>query len=407
MPNHLTERATAYLGYLCRDISNRRVGSAGNRAATDFFARTMRGFGFAVEGTPFDCIDWHEDGADLTVGGLAFDAQPSPYSLGCDVSAPLVAAASIAELEATDAAGKILLLHGEIAKEQVMPKNFPFYNPDEHRQIVALVEAKAPAALVCATGRNTQTAGGVYPFPMFEDGDFDIPSVYMTEEEGQRLAAHVGATAALTSRATRIPSSGEQIVARKAGRSERRIVVFAHIDAKIGTPGAIDNGTGVITLLLLGELLREYDGDLGLEIVAINGEDYYLAPGEKIWIAQNDGCFDEIAVGINVDGAGYKDSDSAFSLYGCPPEIETPIRKAFAAYPALTEGEPWYQSDHSLFVFNGRPALALTSADYWTLSAQLTHTPEDKPEIVAIERLVEIANGLRDVIVKLNDGLMG
>ncbi|MBK9392004.1 MAG: M28 family peptidase [Bacteroidetes bacterium] len=34
------------------------------------------------------------------------------------------------------------------------------------------------------------------------------------------------------------------------------MVVTAHIDAKKGTPGAIDNATGVIVLLLLSELQR-------------------------------------------------------------------------------------------------------------------------------------------------------
>ena len=403
MPNHLTETAAAYLQHLCRDIPSRRVGSAGNRAATDFFARTIGGFGFAVEGTPFDCIDWRDGGADLTVGGLSFAALPGPYSLGCDVSAPLVTAATVAELEAADATGKVLLLHGAIAKEQMMPKNFPFYNPDEHKQIVALLEAQQPGAIVSATGRNPELAGGLYPFPLFEDGDFDIPSVYMTEEEGQRLAGHAGEMAALHSRATRIPATGENIVARKGGGSGRRVVIFAHIDAKLGTPGAIDNATGVITLLLLAEMLRDYAGSLGVEIVALNGEDYYLAPGEKLWVAENEGRFDEIVLGINIDGAGYEGRKSAFSLYGCPPEIETPIREAFAAYPMLIEGEQWYQSDHSLFVIYGRPALALTSVDFGALSAQITHTPADKPEIVAVKRLVEIANGLRDVVLKIGE----
>ncbi|MCL4246932.1 MAG: M28 family peptidase [Anaerolineae bacterium] len=402
MPNHLTETATAYLQYLCRDIPNRRVGSAGNHAATDFFARTISGFGFAVESTPFACIDWHDDGADLTANGTRFSAKPAPYALGCDVTAPLVVAATVAELEAADAIGKILLLHGEIASEQVMPKNFPFYNPDTHKQIVALVEAKQPGAIITATSRNPELAGGLYPFPMFEDGDFDIPSVYMTDDAGLRLAEHVGETVTLRSRATRIPSSGVNIVARKGGGAGQRVVIFAHIDAKLGTPGAVDNGTGVITLLLLAELLREYAGRLGVEIVPLNGEDYYLAPGEKLWVAANEGRFDEIVLGVNIDGAGQKDSDSAYSLYGCPPEIETAIRAAVANQPHMTEGEQWYQGDHSLFVFNQRPALAFTSSTLGELMTQITHTPADNPEIVAVERLVEIASSLRDLVLALD-----
>ena len=42
----------------------------------------------------------------------------------------------------------------------------------------------------------------------------------------------------------------------------------AHIDAKKGVPGAIDNATGVITLLLLAERLSRYRGPHILEIFA-------------------------------------------------------------------------------------------------------------------------------------------
>ena len=95
-------------------------------------------------------------------------------------------------LKMVDATGKILLLRGEIAKEQIMPKNFVFYNPEEHQRIYRLLEEKQPAAIISATTRNPELAGAVYPFPMFEDGDFDIPSAYMTDVEGEKLASFAG-----------------------------------------------------------------------------------------------------------------------------------------------------------------------------------------------------------------------
>jgi aminopeptidase YwaD len=66
-------------------------------------------------------------------------------------------------------------------------------------------------------------------------------------------------------------------VARK-GHADRRVVVFAHIDSRIGTPGANDNASGVASLLLLAQLLEDYRGSLCVELVAMNGEDYYSNP---------------------------------------------------------------------------------------------------------------------------------
>ena len=57
MDEHFIEKAVVYLDKLCVEIDNRRTGSAGNRAATDFFADVVASFGFATEARPFDCLD--------------------------------------------------------------------------------------------------------------------------------------------------------------------------------------------------------------------------------------------------------------------------------------------------------------------------------------------------------------
>lgn len=398
--SHRVRQAAAWLDKLCVEIDSRRVGSAGNRAATDFFAATVARFGFQVAQPAFDCIDWRSEGVDLLVAGNAFNAFASPYSLGCAVRAPLVVASKVEELASADLTGQVLLLRGDIAKEQLMPKNFTFYNPDEHKHIIALLEQKNPLAIIAATGRNPELAGGVYPFPLIEDGDFDIPSVCMTDVEGEWLAAFAGQVVSLTSRATRIPSVGCNVVARK-GDMARRIVFFAHIDAKAGTPGAIDNATGVVILLLLAELLADYDGSLGVEIVALNGEDYYAASGEMLWLAANEGRLHEILLGVNMDGVGYRHGKTAFSLYGCPPEMADSIRAVLAARASMVEGDAWYQSDHSLFVFNGVPALAFTSSEFTELWQEIAHTPGDMPEIVDVAHLTAAALGLRALTEQL------
>lgn len=395
----LAQRAETYLRSLSLETPNRRTGSPGNRAATDFFAREMDRAGFAVEMPGFDCLDWRQAGARLQADGQNFEVNVSPYSLGCRTQAALVVVSTVDELATANAKGRILLLSGEIAKEQLMPKNFPFYNPEGHQQIIALLERRAPAAIVAATTENPEMAGAVYPFPLIEDGDFDIPSVYMTEAEGQRLAAYAGKEVALEIDAQRSPRRGCNVIARK-GDPRRRVVVFAHIDAKDGTPGAIDNAAGTVILLLLAELLADYAGEMGVEIVAMNGEDYYASSGEKLYLQLNEGRFDEIILGVNIDGAGFIEGGTAYSLYACPDGLAQWVRQAFAAYPGLVEGEPWYQGDHGLFLMNQRPALAITSERLMELETTVVHTTKDTPEIVDPAKLVEVALALRDLLVQ-------
>ncbi len=414
----LSENVKKYLDFLCLELPTRQVGSPGNQAATDFLARKLTGFGFRTECPEFQCIDWVTGGASLTVAEEGFGVFSSPYSLGCQASGELVAVNHLEELEnilqhaphpdplhlgKRGAMGKqILLIRGELAKEQLMAKNFPFYNPPEHQHIIHLLETLSPQAIVVATSRNPEMAGAVYPFPLIEDGDFDIPSVYMTEEEGTRLVARAGKTVSLVSRARRIPSKGCIVTARKGAAQRLRIVVCAHIDTKIGTPGALDNAGGVAVLLLLAELLEGYNGKLGVEIYVVNGEDYYAASGEKQYLQENRGKMDQILLNINLDAAGYINGDTAYSMYDCPEGLRTAIKKAFATQAGIVEGEQWYQSDHMVFVQNQVPAVAVTSKTILEILTRIAHTDADRPELVDPDKLVNIALALKHLVLDLN-----
>ncbi len=401
MDSHeLTGMATNILHFLCEELHTRRVGSEENQKATSFFAEKIAASGFSVETPRFNCMDWEEQGASLVVNGTHFDVLPSPYSNGFSGQGELVSASTVAELENLDMRDKILLLQGEVTASQLFPKNFRFYNPEEHQHIYHLLEAGSPKAIITATGKNPDLAGAMYPFPMFEDGDFEIPSVYMKDVDGEQLAKLGGQIAQLECRSRRIPAFGYNVLAKKQGRQRSRIVVCAHIDAKPGTPGALDNAAGITTLLLLGELLHEYKGAFDLEIVVFNGEDYYASSGEILYMDSNAKTMQEIALVINMDGVGLKGYPTAFSLYGCSKEVEEKARSAFLSC-GMVEGEAWYQSDHTMFIQQGRPAIALTTQDFGQFTSKIIHTPNDIIDNVNPQELVYIAGCLAGLIQSL------
>lgn len=397
---NLTEKISSYLNELCVTIPNRHVGSPGNRQATDFFAQTIGTFGFTVEMPEFDCIEWEYGDVHLQVGNQLFLAHVSPYSLAFDSAAPLIPISTIEELEKTEIGDKIVLLCGEIAKEQLFPKNFTFYNPERHQNIYRLLEEKAPAAIITATGKNPEIAGGMYPFPMIEDGDFHIPSVYMKDVDGDRLKEYAGQEVTLRFESHRIPATGCNVIARKGKDSTQRIVCSAHIDAKKGTPGALDDASGIAILLALAELLEDYSGDNCVDIVAMNGEDYYSNPGEMQYFTTTN--FEDINLAINIDGAGFRGVDTAYSFYECSDALRLALEDVFANYAGIKKGNQWYQGDHMLFVIKKRPAVAITSENFMELSTNITHTEKDTPDLVDCAKLAGIARSLRDVVAIFN-----
>ncbi|MDP2234617.1 MAG: M28 family peptidase, partial [Actinomycetota bacterium] len=356
------------------EYPDRHVGGTGNRVATEMFAFRMSSLGYEVAKTAFDCIEWEYGRAALRVGDEVFALQVGPYSLPCDLIAPLVAVDCVEALEAVDTPGVALLLHGAITKGQIMPKNFTFYNPETHKRVIRALEAAEPSVVIAATGRDSQMVGSQYPFPLFEDGDLDIPNAYMRDVDGERLLGHAGAMAHVSVDSRRVPTTAEHVVATLPGDREGRIVLFAHIDSRKDSPGALDNASGVATLLCVARLLADRTNGPTLEFVPLNGEDNYANPGEMMWVADNAERFGDIVLGINVDDAGLRGFGSHVSFYECSPEIESLVRGLMSDSESdITEGPQWIQSDHALFGIYGVPAIAVASAGMLEFMATYAH----------------------------------
>ena len=390
---------------LCVNIGDRHVGSPGNQKATDYVAKRLASSGFKVEKPEFTCIDWESGEVILKAGNERIEAFTSPYSLSCDIESSFETACTFEELTGKDFTGKIAVLYGELCKEQLMPKNFVFYNPENHKQIISMIEEKSPLAVVAITSRNPELAGAWYPFPLFEDGDFNIPSVFLTEEEGRKILSNAENTMYLKIESKRIPSTGCNVIGTKDGSSNQRIVFCAHIDTKKGTPGALDNGVGVTSLLALADLLKDYKGKYGIEILAVNGEDYYAASGQMLYLSENKDGFQDILLAVNTDGTGCKGYKTTFSCFDCKESMGQTIRNAFKDNKKFIEIDPWYQSDHMIFVMNGIPAVALTSENVMEVMTEIAHTPHDKIDKVDSNKIPEIAQAMKDMINGLNDNI--
>ena len=80
--DRLYSKSLSYLNTLCREITERCVGSAGNRQTTAFFKKELSTPGWKTTMPEFDAIDWEENGAVLRSGETYFNVLVSPYTLG-------------------------------------------------------------------------------------------------------------------------------------------------------------------------------------------------------------------------------------------------------------------------------------------------------------------------------------
>lgn len=401
MNSDTTRAAQQHLVALCSVQPDRRPGGRGNHLATEYVAAELARASWSVQTQEFDCLDWETDGGSIAVGDSTLELTPSPYSLGVAASGPLRVLRSVEDLKRTDLAGSIAVLADDLATEPLTPKAYPFYGSEEHTAILDLLEESRPAAVIAVTGRYPELCGALDPFPLIEDGDFTIPTANVRPADASPLLNGEGLPTSVEIRSERRPSAARNVIAVR-GPQHRRVTVAAHIDTKPGTPGAVDNAAGVVVLLLLADLLspaRHPQLPVGIELLVVNGEDHFAAPGEIAWLEANAGRLDEVSLMINIDGAGYCEGGSAFSMYNVDDGVTAHVKRFFADHDDITEGPLWYQSDHAIFAMQGRAALAITTERVQEMLAVLFHAPHDTPDQVDVNRIVSIAKALESMLI--------
>jgi aminopeptidase YwaD len=385
---------------LCALGPDRHPGTQRNRAATDYVAQQMRALGLAVEELTFDVPEWRYGDASLRIGPTHIAVHPGPFSSPADGAGSLLECSSAEQLGGLSARGAVLLLHGDIAKEQFTPREYPWYSDSAHAAILDALDALGPLAIVAATGKNPATTAGLSPFPLIDDPSFTVPSAYMTAEQGEQVRAHAGERVTVRIDSQTVPSTGTQLIGRLAGSGPGRVIVGAHVDTKPDTPGALDNAAGVATMLAVAELLAGQTLAYAVEFVPFNGEDHAASPGEVAYLAAYPDLSD-VRLMVNVDDTGLLGGPSACSTYGLDEATSAVIEACMARADGVEAGSQWQASDHMIFAMRGVPAIALIARDVDTVMGEITHTPADTPDKVDAEVLAQAARFLADVIVSL------
>lgn len=383
--------------FLKEIVKERPVGTKANQEIHDIIREEalQRGCDFIL--LPFDCKVWERGASSITAGSSSYEIYPSPFSKPCEGNGPVTAARSMEELAAAELKDRIVFLLDDISKEAMMPKDFPFYYPDEHKQLIDLLEAKKPKAIIAVTGKHPMC--GLEPFPMFEDGNFAIPSAYINKATAENILEQVEAVELNIASGVSASKSSQPVVTKRSKRGSRgTIILCAHMDTKYGTAGAIDNAAGVAVLLAVMERLKDYDGAYDIEFVPFNGEEYYEAKGELVYSEYLQNSYAPVRLAINIDGPCHRSSQTAVSSYNFDEETGRILAREMAKHENIVPGVEWYAGDHSMFAYGGIPCIAVTSSNLYGEVLDLTHTEKDTIDQLSFSLIEETAGFLAGLV---------
>lgn len=383
---------TTHLMKLSVEIGARPIGTPANHAAAAYIQDVFTASGLEVELQEYECTAWEDLGASLTLGGQALEACTNAFSPPCDVTAALAPVGTVAELECADLEGRIAVLYGDLAKEPLACKSW-FLKSERDDHIIQLLEEGRPVALLSA-----QTRAGMLE-RLIEDWELLIPSASVPAGAGLALVRQPGAPAHLRIDSRRAPGRTANVVARRAGESAQKIVLMAHYDTKIDTPGAGDNASGVAVLLGLAERLSRLQLHYGLEFVAFTGEEYlpigdfeYLQRGGEQQMGQ-------ILAAANFDGVGPWLAPSSITLISGSQPFQEHLSQITRRYPAVVWVEPWPQSNHSTFSWRGVPSIAFSSVGGF----RTAHLRSDTVDWINPARLDELVDLVAEIVESVQD----
>jgi acetylornithine deacetylase/succinyl-diaminopimelate desuccinylase-like protein len=231
-----------------------------------------------------------------------------------------------------------------------------------------------------------------------------------------------------------VPVRNLELEHRGAGRAKEVVVVGAHYDSVMGSPGANDNGTGVAAVLELARLLngRELPRTVRF-LLFVNEEPPFFQTGDMGSLHYARRCRERnerVVAMLSLETMGYFSDAEGSQQYPFPFRLFYPSRGNFigfvgnlssrglvrravkvfrrhatipsegAAVPGEITGVGW--SDHWAFWQHGYPGIMVTDTAPFRYPAY--HTPLDTPERVRYAHLARVVAGLEHVIVELGGG---
>jgi Iap family predicted aminopeptidase len=387
----IVEDVMQHVSYLAGEIGCRTIGSRENHAAAEYIMKTFRAAGLEIETQEIACPDWKEVSTRLELGGEEFEAYANTFSPSCEVMAPTVAIGSLAELEAIEITGRVPIFYGDLSQNALGAKR-AIYISERDQKIVQLLEERRPAALLTI---NPSMHGH---WRMIEDYDLAIASATVPAQVGLKLMERAGEMVRLAITTRRVPSHTSNIIGRARNDCSDRLVICAHYDTKVDTPGAYDNAAGVAVLLTLANLLAKQPARVRLEWVAFTGEEVY-GLGDIEYSRRIGGDFSHILAAINIDGVGPRLASNTVATFSARGEFDELVAMKKAAYPGIVAVEPWPASDHYIFYSHGVPSIALSSVGI----KDVYHTPQDNLEKINPHKLAEAVYLARDILLALVD----
>jgi hypothetical protein len=159
-------------------------------------------------------------------------------------------------------------------------------------------------------------------------------------------------------RVDRVTCDNLEAVIQGADHADEQVVVGAHYDTALGTPGANDNGSGVAMLLELATQLQGFEPRRSLRLVAfVNEEPPYFRTsqmGSRVYARRLKARNENVVAMLSLETVGYYTSEADTQHYPFPFSMFYPSTGNFVAFVGNAKSAALVQDVVGHFRAHGR-----------------------------------------------------
>jgi Zn-dependent M28 family amino/carboxypeptidase len=389
---------------LCH-LGTRFPGTPGESPAREFVVSELKGRGFAVAEEPFEHLGWKRGPTVVEVldplrqefDAFALAGCPATPDSGIEAELVDVGDGSPVEFEAlrSEIEGKVVLSSSLSPSKRCVPKGQCHRRTKYGRAVAggaaAFLFSNSQPGMLSQAGSLRQNRLG------------EIPAVALSYEQGEFLrhllrngAARSGnpaVKARVSTRCETLTNRSANITAELPGKSSDQVVLIAaHYDCHDNSPGALDNASGVISLLEIARVLADSDVELEKTVrFVFTGVEELACVGSSFYVIDHSEELDNIHLMINVDSPA-SPGGKTFDTGGFE-DTERFVRSAGEemGYP-MAQTPPAFGADALPFIYCGVPTASLTrDPGSATEDRGWGHTSADTPDKITPADLVSSA----------------
>lgn len=401
----------SHLKRLCFDVGSRPKGSKENKLIAEYVESVLVANDIPAIRQEFPSLNWQLEEAKLVLANKELSVVANGFCPSCDLSAEFVTACTFDELAGIDFKNKILVLYGELVKDELEAKPVSgeiLFFPQHSKKIYDFFDATLPLALIIVNHNERRIA-------LHNDPNFRVPSVTVPLSSGREiLLSNSKSKISLAIKGKRNKTTSWNVIGKIAGKQKNgKIILCSHFDSKFYSPGAYDNGSGMAVFLTLAEMLKNAESNYSIEFLALNGEEFIgIGRGSDKYVAEYgvkmlpyefgmeiNPCdeFRDVVVAFNFDRIGLISGTDSVGVIQGSNALKKIVLDCKKNYPGIIYKNALPIGNHYLFSSQGVPCIHCSSFE----NIGISHSCDDTLDWISEKKLMQMTQLSYDIIANL------